>query len=235
MTEVLSVPARLDSYYRPSSPRCHSPQRSYTPPYDSAVPRTPQPVSYNPYAPHRFSPPPSSASSSPQLSTVSSYSPASSVTSSICLDPSHDEDILFLPAYDFGQISPAPSPSPSPELRFRVEEEEGEQEEYDDEEEEDYDMHESQYPSRQSTPKPASRTISLQKPADDTFLRHEPSRHVDYLSHDWREEDIWASWRYMVGKRKIHSNSARLENASWRTWAKKKNGLRTVPPAKLNW
>src|SRR5205809_158987 len=27
---------------------------------------------------------------------------------------------------------------------------------------------------------------------DDTAVRIEPSRHVDYLSHNWKEEDIWS-------------------------------------------
>ncbi|KAJ5517525.1 hypothetical protein N7527_009085 [Penicillium freii] len=37
---------------------------------------------------------------------------------------------------------------------------------------------------------------TLQPPsADDTLIEDEPSRHVDYLSHDWKEEDIWSSWR----------------------------------------
>jgi len=66
-------------------------------------------------------------------------------------------------------------------------------------------------------------------------IREEPSRHVDYLSHDWKEEDIWASWKYMIGNRKVYTNSARLENASWRTWVKAKNKLKTVSPEKLNW
>ncbi|KAK6541023.1 hypothetical protein TWF694_008403 [Orbilia ellipsospora] len=70
---------------------------------------------------------------------------------------------------------------------------------------------------------------------DDITLRAEPSRHVDYLSHEWKEEDIWASWRYMIGKRKVYDNAARLENASWRTWMKAKNNLKTVSPEKLNW
>jgi hypothetical protein len=71
--------------------------------------------------------------------------------------------------------------------------------------------------------------------ADDNCMRHEPSRHVDYLSHDWKEEDIWASWRYMVGKRKVYNNAARLENASWRTWSKSKYQLKTIRPETLNW
>jgi hypothetical protein len=71
--------------------------------------------------------------------------------------------------------------------------------------------------------------------ADDTMIREEPSRHVDYLSHDWREEDIWSSWRHIVSQRKVYGQKSRLENASWRTWAKSKYRLRTVSPEKLNW
>ncbi|QKX53943.1 uncharacterized protein TRUGW13939_01023 [Talaromyces rugulosus] len=71
--------------------------------------------------------------------------------------------------------------------------------------------------------------------SDDSSIEEEPDRHVDYLSHEWREEDIWASWRYVVNRRDRYSNSVRLENASWRTWAKSKYGLRTVLPETLNW
>ena len=71
--------------------------------------------------------------------------------------------------------------------------------------------------------------------SDDTTIQMQPTRHVDYLSHNWKEEDIWSSWRHVVGKRKSYSNSTRLENASWRTWTKAKYGLKTVSPEKLNW
>ena len=70
---------------------------------------------------------------------------------------------------------------------------------------------------------------------DDTAISREPTRHVDYLSHNWKEEDIWSSWRHIVAKRKAYSNSPRLENASWRTWAKSKYKLKTVSPETLNW
>ncbi|EKV11567.1 Protein phosphatase type 1 complex subunit Hex2/Reg1, putative [Penicillium digitatum PHI26] len=77
---------------------------------------------------------------------------------------------------------------------------------------------------------------TLQAPsADDTLLEDEPSRHVDYLSHDWKEEDIWSSWRYVTSRRNDYSNGVRLENASWRTWAKAKYNLRTISPESLNW
>lgn len=79
-------------------------------------------------------------------------------------------------------------------------------------------------------PDPLLRTAS-----DDASIEPEPERHVDYLSHDWREEDIWTSWRYVVARRDRYSNGVRLENASWRTWAKSKYGLRTVSPETLNW
>ena len=71
--------------------------------------------------------------------------------------------------------------------------------------------------------------------ADDTMIKQAPSRHVDYLSHEWREEDIWASWRHIVSQRKVFGQRSRLENASWRTWAKSKHRLRTVSPERLNW
>ncbi|KAI3342693.1 hypothetical protein F4824DRAFT_116090 [Ustulina deusta] len=70
---------------------------------------------------------------------------------------------------------------------------------------------------------------------DDTAVKHHPTQHVDYLSHDWKEEDIWSSWRYIISKRREFANAPRLENASWRTWMKAKYGLKTVSPETLNW
>ena len=70
---------------------------------------------------------------------------------------------------------------------------------------------------------------------DDIAVRTQPSRHVDYLSHNWREEDIWSSWKLIVSRRGDYNNSARLENASWRTWMKSKNNLDTVSAETLNW
>jgi hypothetical protein len=58
---------------------------------------------------------------------------------------------------------------------------------------------------------------------------------VDYLSHEWKEEDIWLSWSYVVHRRGGLSNATRLENASWRSWVKAKNQLKTVSPETLNW
>ncbi|KAI5817117.1 hypothetical protein BZA77DRAFT_42679 [Pyronema omphalodes] len=217
MAEVLAVPMQFDGYYRSSSPRCRSPQQSYTPPYESTIPRSHMDNKYESFGPVTFSPPPSSTASSPELSSVvfpaHSSSSVSSVSSSICLDDEPDLNDSFLPVYDFADaLQRSPSPEPlSPE-----------------------DDDETECPSPAEIDEENS-TDGKQKAADDTFVRHEPSRHVDYLSHEWKEEDIWASWRYMVGKRNVHTNAARLENASWRTWAKKKHRLRTFSADKLNW
>lgn len=70
---------------------------------------------------------------------------------------------------------------------------------------------------------------------DDQAIEDQPTRHVDYLSHQWKEEDIWSSWRYIVARRNVYNNSVRLENASWRTWTKAKYNLSTVSPETLNW
>lgn len=76
-------------------------------------------------------------------------------------------------------------------------------------------------------------------PQDDNDLVREPERHVDYLSHEWNEWDISNSWKYIILKKKKRAedlvNAARLENASWRTWAKARNHLKTVSPEIVNW
>lgn len=76
-------------------------------------------------------------------------------------------------------------------------------------------------------------------PQDDNDVVVEPERHVDYLSHHWKESEISNSWKYIILKKKKRDvdlvNAARLENASWRTWAKARNHLRTVSPEILNW
>jgi hypothetical protein len=74
----------------------------------------------------------------------------------------------------------------------------------------------------------------MERAADDSAVQPLPSRHVDYLSHNWKEEDIWSSWRFIVSAQKGYDDRVRLENASWRTWAKAKNKLKTVSPEILN-
>jgi hypothetical protein len=70
---------------------------------------------------------------------------------------------------------------------------------------------------------------------DDSSLSTLPRGQVDYLSHKWEEEDVWRSWRNMTRQKNEITNGVRLENASWRTWWKQRNGLGTVTPETLNW
>lgn len=92
-------------------------------------------------------------------------------------------------------------------------------------------------PELETPPRKLSRTdsVTLTSIADDTAVKPQPTRHVDYLSHDWKEEEIWSSWRHIVAKRGELDNWERLENASWRTWMQAQQRLRTINPDKLNW
>ncbi|KAL1747871.1 hypothetical protein HDZ31DRAFT_60902 [Schizophyllum fasciatum] len=71
--------------------------------------------------------------------------------------------------------------------------------------------------------------------SDDSSVTTQPRGQVDYLSHQWLEEDVWKSWRNMTKQKNEIANGARLENASWRTWWKQRNGLKTISPETLNW
>ncbi|TVY48990.1 Resistance to glucose repression protein [Lachnellula occidentalis] len=70
---------------------------------------------------------------------------------------------------------------------------------------------------------------------DDVAIIASPSRHVDYLSHDWCEEDIWSSWKHLRSKRKDYSKKERLENAAWRIWGKERQNLITIKPETISW
>ncbi|GBE89532.1 hypothetical protein BKA93DRAFT_828708 [Sparassis latifolia] len=70
---------------------------------------------------------------------------------------------------------------------------------------------------------------------DDSSFSPVPDGQVDYLSHEWREEDVWRSWRSMTRQKNAIANGMRLENASWRTWWKQRNKLKTISPETLNW
>ncbi|EJD47909.1 hypothetical protein AURDEDRAFT_113193 [Auricularia subglabra TFB-10046 SS5] len=70
---------------------------------------------------------------------------------------------------------------------------------------------------------------------DDTAVQPLPLSQVDYLSHVWKEEDVWRSWRNMTRQKNAIANGTRLENASWRTWWKQRNKLKTISPETLNW
>lgn len=75
----------------------------------------------------------------------------------------------------------------------------------------------------------------IERAEDDVAVIAIPSRHVDYLSHDWCEEDIWSSWKHLRSKRKDYSKKERLENAAWRIWGKERLNLVTITPDTISW
>ncbi|KAH8921642.1 hypothetical protein BT69DRAFT_311896 [Atractiella rhizophila] len=72
-------------------------------------------------------------------------------------------------------------------------------------------------------------------PDDTQVASRLPRICVDYLSHDFEEDDVWTSWKAMTRNKNVISNGIRLENASWRTWAKQRGKLGTISPETLNW
>ena len=72
-------------------------------------------------------------------------------------------------------------------------------------------------------------------PDDSNVQTRLPAICVDYLSHDWTEDDVWTSWKAMTKHKSEIANGVRLENASWRTWAKQRGKLKTISPETLNW
>jgi Fungal protein of unknown function (DUF1752) len=135
------------------------------------------------------------------------------------------------PAYDHAITSQTLSLEP-----VQVAPEEEDEEEYFED-----DQEEAAHIASASPPdsfKSDSPTTPLPPISDDIWTERgpPPDRQVDYLSYDWQEPDIWSSWRYIRKERTGYlQNAARLENASWRTWAKSKYKLKTISPETLNW
>lgn len=150
---------------------------------------------------------------------ASNYSTASDFDDTAQLECLHGEGQIILPQYDdvgFASLSEESEDLPSPHTG------------------DSYVPSPNENETSAATSRPGTPPL-LDRAEDDINVRPMPSRHVDYLSHNWREEDIWESWKLIVSKRGDYSNSARLENASWRTWMKSKNKLKTVSPETLNW
>lgn len=173
----------------------------------------------------------SSAPPSPETihAETSDLSFSSTPASNLSLDSECEERVrigsvqrneeIILPQYDeSGLYSPGEELEPPPSPRTG----------------DSYSVSPNDAETSTSTSRPES-PDAIEHAEDDTAVRVQPSRHVDYLSHNWREEDIWESWKYIVSKRGEYSNGSRLENASWRTWMKAKNNLKTVSPETLNW
>jgi hypothetical protein len=202
-----------------NTPTATSLERSYNPVSGSYSQSAPSTASSSPRTHH-----PDSADLSCSSTPASNFSLPYDFDDTLAIDetaidddfgfPSYKRDQLFLqaPSSTYDNLEPPPSPRTG----------------------DSYTPSPADYGSATDTPKPDTPECS-EHAEDDTAVTTRPSRQVDYLSHEWREEDIWSSWRYIVSRRGEYPNSARLENASWRTWMKSKNNLSTVSPETLNW
>ncbi|PWY74988.1 hypothetical protein BO70DRAFT_99157 [Aspergillus heteromorphus CBS 117.55] len=208
MTAVLSPSKEVRSRFSSDPLRCPITQTYFLEESDISISKFIVPEFHHTDCTDVVSPASRSNSSSPDftLSTVNHYPPTPTSLSSLSLSVSEDQE-------DSDLILPS------------------------------YDS--SQFDQKEPEPETLSEasidsSVDFQRltqtpAADDSTIEDEPSRHVDYLSHEWRQEDIWTSWRYVVARRNIYDNGVRLENASWRTWAKLKLNLGTVSPENLNW
>ena len=53
---------------------------------------------------------------------------------------------------------------------------------------------------------------------DDASLQPLPHGQVNYLSHNWQEEDVQRLWQKTTKQKNKIVNGVGLENASWQTW-----------------
>jgi hypothetical protein len=74
--------------------------------------------------------------------------------------------------------------------------------------------------------------------AEDDISLHtssQPAHCVDYLAHEWKTDDLWASYKHVHSHREGIRASKRLENALWRVWWRDAKGLERVNPEVIHW
>jgi hypothetical protein len=206
MTAVLPAPTDSRSSFSPDPVRRPIPQRYFLENPEDAMNKTIPPTYPSDYPSPIASSAASSTPPSPNLPPNAFQNLPPTPTSSISFPEPDDQDELLLPSYDSAFFDEEPGTPTEPVIEPPVQ-----------------------------SPVDSHRPGSQIPAADDSSLEEEPSRHVDYLSHEWKEEDIWTSWRHIVARRGVYENSLRLENASWRTWAKLKGNIGTISPEALNW
>lgn len=225
MTAVLPVSCEDSPRFSPDPVRCAVAQRYFL--RDPCLPIK-SPPTHDDFPPPDCPSPVSSSSSSspphsPELLPAALEEDLSSDTALSSLSESDDEKELVLPSYDGQWVGKKDAEDQAPE---KDQEKDNEGDKFED----------SDQASTASTDASTATPLpNLSPSADDTSIEVEPSRHVDYLSHEWKEEDIWSSWRYVTTRKNTYGNGVRLENASWRTWAKRKYNLGTISPETLNW
>ena len=215
-----------NSYYYPSASPSHSGSSSSSNSHHSS-PRSAAIVPQRYYSPTQYYEDHASAYQQHSSVNPTYRTPYSQQQSSRSLEEDNADNAYNpFPAYEYAMPSHTLAPT-------AIEDEDGEGD-YDDEALEDDDDAPLESPNSLKSSSPSA----IPHISDDIWTERGPgpSRQVDYLSHDWTEPDIWSSWRYVRKEKAGYpQNAARLENASWRTWAKSKYKLKTITPETLNW
>jgi hypothetical protein len=228
------LPSEESNYFAPMSlRRSHSQTNIVTTPspYSTTDIKRSYQTTSSTYSDSTSSSPPSSPRTAHSDSTdlscastpASNFLIASEFEDSLAIGDAQDEHFDY-PAFDQKKLFVNPRLGPNDDLEPPPSPRTGDS----------YTVSPADQDSAESTSRPGTPEYG-EHAEDDTAVAVRPSRQVDYLSHEWREEDIWSSWRYIIARRGEFPNSARLENASWRTWVKAKNNLKTVSPETLNW
>lgn len=70
---------------------------------------------------------------------------------------------------------------------------------------------------------------------DSPITEFEAPFNVDYFTNGWEYEDIWVTRKYICNNKDRLEGFIRLENALWRTWAKKLDNLPCFSTQTLGW
>ena len=87
-----------------------------------------------------------------------------------------------------------------------------------------------------ATPPPATPPFIFAED-DISISQHptQPSHCVDFLAHEWKTDDLWASYKHVHSHREGIRGANRLENALWRVWWREQKGLERVDPEVIHW
>lgn len=171
------------------------------------------------------------------LSIISSISCASTPATNFSITSMHDGALTLISSpEDHFSLPPIPQEKPfaHPKIHPHYNLEPPRSPDIDDSYPDVLPEYESSDDGSNNTSRPETPPVT-EHSEDDAAISFRPSHQVDYLSHDWKEEDIWSSWRYIVTRRADFPNNVRLENASWRAWMKVKSNLKTVSAESINW
>ncbi|OJJ30063.1 hypothetical protein ASPWEDRAFT_699595 [Aspergillus wentii DTO 134E9] len=70
---------------------------------------------------------------------------------------------------------------------------------------------------------------------DDLAIYDNPQSNVDYLSHEWKYEELWPTRRHIRKANLDWAYYCRLENALCRAWMKGRDSRQAFPATGIEW